>query len=602
MTDLKTAQDMMAAAVAARGTENPEISSVKSVLKLLDKTAKSNRTYGSTNPVALKFSQQLFEELTGHLGTYANLTFLVQRSKLLCKDCVVYQAEKDGGSESIAFKLYADGIRELVLHQGLTQEDLMFFLDSLWGGLDPAKDDDDIVTRLWSRNLSTLSIVTAEEIAKSSIGSDGFVRLDGGMSSSDSTLRELLDRERARKGRESQGTAAGEGSAGGERADRNSRFQSGLVGYEVTEEELALLAKEIEAESKQDGIMYILDMLTVILASEKSPALLTKLFSLWGNIVESLLREGKWTILENVLGLLHETDTVRPDISEEHKQQLTSLLDGLGRAERVKVIETYLNRTPNANTEGLSAILLWMKPDAVPALCSLLANLESPTHQAIVSESLMVLAKDQPDALLKGLSDRRPTYVRNLLSILIKWNNPKFAQAVEKLVRYPDALVRKEVVRAISLFRPSGNGMKLVSFMGDADESVRIAALKLLTSGHYTAPFPLWSPILSAEDFMERPMSERRAVFQAVRATCGDEAIPYWEGLFTEWAWTNRKKKEELAILAAEALGKLATSAAIATLELGLKKGSATVRQACTMALSQIQKLQRGKTPTSASR
>lgn len=602
MTDLKTAQDMMAAAVATRGTEDPEITSVKRVLKLLDKTAKSNRTYGSTNPVALKFSQQLFEELTGHLSSYSKLTFVVQRSELRCKEYVVYQAEKDGGSESIAFKLYADGIRELVLHQGLTQEDLMFFLDSLWGGLDPTKDDDDIVTRLWSRNLSTLSIVTAEEIAKSSVGSDGFIRLDGGMSSSDSTLRELLDRERARKGREAQGTAAGEGGAGNEPANRNSRFQSGLVGYEVTEEELASLAKEIEGESNQDGIMYILDMLTVILASEKSPALLTKLFSLWGNIVESLLREGKWTILENVLGLLHETDAVRPDISEEHKLQLTSLLDGLSRAEQVKAIETYLNRTPHANTEGLSTILMLLKPDAVPALCSLLSNLESPAHQAIVSETLMVLAKDRPDALLKGLSDRRPTYVRHLLSILIKWNNPKFAEAVEKLVRYPDAQVRKEVVRAIGLFRPSGNGMKLLSFIGDIDEGVRIAALKLLTSGQYTAPFSLWSPILSAEDFLDRPMSERRAVFQAVRATCGNEAIPYWESLFTEWAWTNRKKKEELAILAAETLGKLATPEAIATLELGIKKGGAAVRQACTMALSQLQKQQRGKPPAGASR
>lgn len=599
MTDLKTAQEMMAAAVAARGTEDPEITSIKRVLKLLDKTAKSNRTYGSTNPVALKFSQQLFEELTGHLSTYSKLTFLVQRSELLCKECVVYQAEKDGGSESIAFKLYADGIRELVLHQGLAQEDLTFFLDSLWCGLDPTEDDDDIVTRLWSRNLSTLSIVTAEEVAKSSVGNDGFVRLDGGMSSSDSTLRELLDRERAKKGRAAQGTKTSEGGAS---TNQKNRFQSGLVGYEVTEEELAALAKEIEAESKQDGIMYILDMLTAILASEKSPVLLTKLFSLWGNIVESLLREGKWTVLENVLGLLHETNAVRPDIGEEHKQQLASLLDGLGRVERVKMIETYLNRTPNANTEGLSTTLLLMKADAVPALCSLLANLESPVHQAIVSDALMVLAKDQPDPLLKGLSDRRPTYVRNLLSILIKWNNPKFAEAVEKLVRYPDAQVRKEVVRAIGYFRPSGNGMKLVSFMGDTDESVRIAALKLLMTGQYTAAFSIWSPILSAEDFMDRPMSERRAIFQAVRATCGDEAIPYWENLFTDWAWTNRKKKEELAILAAETLGKLATPAASATLELGLKKGSAAVRQACTMALSQMQKQQRGKPPTSASR
>ena len=84
------------------------------------------------------------------------------------------------------------------------------------------------------------------------------------------------------------------------------------------------------------------------------------------------------------------------------------------------------------------------------------------------------------------------------------------------------------------------------------------------------------------------------AVFQAVRATCGDEAVPYWQGLMTEWAWTNRRKKEELAVLGAETLGKLATPAAIAALSLGAQKGSAAVRQACAAALSQAQRLQRG--------
>ncbi|MGQ0665883.1 MAG: HEAT repeat domain-containing protein [Nitrospiraceae bacterium] len=597
MTDLKTAQDMMAAAVAARGAEDPEIVSVKRILKLLDKTAKSNRTYGSTNPVAQKFSQQLFEELRGHLSTYEKLSFLIQRSELLFKESVVYQAEKDSGSESIAFKLYADGIRELVLHEGLTEDELSFFLASLWAGSDPAQEDDDIVTRLWSRNLSTITLVTAEELSKAPTGSDGFIRLDGVMNSTDATLRDLLDRERSRNKRAGQGSDSGEGGAGGS-ASRPNRFQSGLPGYEVTEEELAALAAEIEAERKQDNLMYLLDMLTVILASEKSPTLLTKLLGLWSRIVESLLREGKWTVLENVLGLLHETDAVRPDLSEDHKQQLVSVLDGISRADSVKTIETYLNRTPEANTKGLSTILLLMKPDAVPALCSLLANLTSAAQQTIVSEALLVLAKDQPDPLLRGLSDRRPTYVRHLLSILMKWNNPKFAEAVEKMGRYPDAQVRKEVVRALGIFRPSGNGLKLVSFLGDADESVRVATLKLLMSGQYTAAFSSWAPIVSAEDFMDRPLSERRAVFQAIRATCGDEAIPYWERLMTEWAWTNRKKKEELATLAADALGKLATPAATATLELGVKKGSTAVRQACAMALSQIQKLQRGKSPT----
>jgi HEAT repeat protein len=202
--------------------------------------------------------------------------------------------------------------------------------------------------------------------------------------------------------------------------------------------------------------------------------------------------------------------------------------------------------------------------------------------------------------LLKGLLDRRPAYVRNLLAILMKWNDQKFAEPVEKLVRYPDAQVRKEVVRAIGLFRPSGNGLKLVSFMSDGEESVRIAALKLLMSGQYTAAFSSWSPILSEDDFMERPMSERRAIFQAIRTTCGDEAVPYWEGLLTEWSWTNRKKKEELALLAAETLGKLATPAARATLELGAKKGGTAVRQACTHALSHAHRLQQEKASSGA--
>jgi len=589
-TDLKTAQEMMAAAVAARAAEDPEIVSVKRVLKLLDKTAKSNRTYGSTNPVAQKFTQQLFEELTHHLAIHSRLAFLIQRTELLCKDSVVYQAEKEGGSESIAFKLYADGIRELVLHQGLTQEDLSFFLISLWSDADTNEDDDDIVTRLWSRNLSTITLVTVEELSKFSAGNDGFIRIDGSMSSSDSTLRELLDREREHKKRGGAGTDPESGGAG----NAKSRFQSGLAGYEVTEEELAVLAQEIEVERKQDGLMYILDMLTAILASEKSTVLLTKLFNLWSNVVESLLREGKWTVLENVLSLLHETDAVRPDLGEEHKQQLASLLNGLGRVERVKMIEVYLNRNPNADVKGLSTILSLMKTDAVTSLCSLLANITSPVHQAIVSEALAVLAKDHPDPLLRGLSDRRPGYVRNLLSILIKWNNLKFAEPVEKLIRYPDAQVRREVIRALGLFRPNGNGAKLLSLSTDEDEGVRFAALKLLMSGQYTVPFSLWSPLLSEEGFMDRPISERRAVFHAVRATCGDEAVPYWQRLMTEWAWMNRRKKEELAVIGAETLGKLATPAAIAALSIGAQKGSAGVRQACAAALSQTQRLQRG--------
>jgi hypothetical protein len=573
---------------------NPELASVKRLLTLLDRTAKSSRTYGATNSVAQTFFHQLFEGLTDHLATYSTLAFLVQRSELYFGGEVVYRSEQESSNESVAFKLYSDGIRELTFLEGLPAEDLSYLLDSLWDSLDPEEEDDDIVTRLWSKNLSTITLVTAEEIAKVSTGGDVFaLPVTGAMEASESSLRDLLDREqtKARKERDlgPDGTSpAGHNASGG----GAGKFQSGHVGYDITEEELAALAKEIETERTRDNTTYLLDMLTAILASEKSPAILTKLLDLWGHVIDALTAQGKWPLLDSVLGLLRTTTEIRPDLSDGHKTQLAVLLDNLARPERMRMMETYLNRTPGASTEGLPAVLLTLTPAAIPALCALLATLEAPTHQAIVASALEVLAKDQPDHLLRGLSDRRPRYVKNLLAVLLKWNNPRFIESVEKLARYPDVQVRKEVVRAIGILRPNGNGAKLVSFLNDAEESVRLAALKLLMSGQYKAAYSTWLPFVSTDTFMDRTLSEKRAMFLAMRATSGDDMIPYFESVLMERSWTNRKKKEELAMLAAEVLGKLATPAGLAILELGQKKGGSALRQACAVALAQAHRQQ----------
>ena len=150
------------------------------------------------------------------------------------------------------------------------------------------------------------------------------------------------------------------------------------------------------------------------------------------------------------------------------------------------------------------------------------------------------------------------------------------------------------------MLRSSGSGAKLVALLSDADETVRLTAMKVLTNGQFSAPFSLWTPFLTADDFFARSPAEKRAIYQAIRQTAGDEAVPYWQGLLIEWSWTNRKKKEELALFAADALGKLATPAAIAALEVGQKKGGVTIRQACAAALSAAGRQQRQSIPSAA--
>jgi hypothetical protein len=591
MADLRTAPPTLEDVSLNKESADPETASVKQLLRQLDKTAKNVRTFGASNPVAQKFFSQSHQDLAKHLEAYQSLSFLIQRAELQFKGEVVYRPQAEGMTENIAFKLYADGIRELTFKDGLSPEDLTLFFDALWGGGSQVEDDDDFVTRLWKENLQTIMIVTAEEIAQASSGVQDVLSLtdSGTLNAPTSSLREILNKEQAKPAPE-----------GGSQRGGRARFQSGILGYEVLPEELAALAKEIAAESDRDGTQYILDTLIAILASERSAPLLTKLFEVFESVVDSLIGKGEWGLLENVLILLHDSDTLRSDLSDTHKQQLTDLLHGFGRPERLKLVETYLNKTPDPKTEGLSTVLLHLRNQDVPALCTLLANLQVSAHQIIVCETLAELARQSPEPILRGLTDRRAGYVRNLLMVTTKWNDPRHVDAIERIIRYPDPAVRKEVLRILGTLRPKGNGTKFIGMLSDPEDSVRHAALRLLTTGNYTATYAVWEPILTADEFYDRSTTERRLIFQALCLTARDEAAPYWKKLLTEWSWTNRKKKEETAVIAAEALGKAATPSALAALEVGQQKGNAAIREACTTALRVASKHQPGSEAKSA--
>ena len=566
----------MAAAMAAKPTVDPELGSVTQLLKSLDRASKNLRTFGHQNTVSKKFFDQFYTELINHVERYNALTFIIQREGLFFKDTPVYNSQAGESSENFAFKLYSDGIRELTIQQGIEEDDVLFFFDALWNTSGTAGDeDDDIVTRLWSRNLPTLSIVTADEVMKLSEVDDVLVPQGKAPAPTEGTLREIIDDASAKSTKEGKGDQ-----------QRKSRFSTSVMGYEVTEEEMAALARDIAEESKRDNILYLLDILTAVLSSERSPELLNKLFNIFEGILRSLFQGGHWHIVEHVLGLLSEGEAIRPDLTDAHKQKLRNMLDQLGSQELITLIQQYLNTADKPRTDGLDTVLLMMKPSALPGLCALLGDLQHAAHQGLVANVLVELAKDTPEVVVKHLLDRRPTFVRNLLGIITRWNNPKLAEGVEKILRYPDPLIKREAIRTLAGLKPSGSAAKLIPLLNDADEGVRLATLKPLLNGHYTATFALWEPIVNADNFNDRDPAEKRNIFHAMRVTAGDEAVPYWTTLLTEWGWTNRKKREDLALLAIDALGKLGTPAALAALDTGSKKGTTAVKQACVTAMA----------------
>ncbi|HEY5626923.1 MAG TPA: HEAT repeat domain-containing protein [Nitrospira sp.] len=578
MSDLKSAQDMIAAAMAAKQNADPEVTSVSQLLKSLDRASKNVRTFGHQNPVAKKFFEQFYSELTAHLTQFNLLTFVVQREGLFFKEELVYGSHTGDASENFAFKFYSDGIREITFRQDILEEDVLFFFDALWDTVGAAgSEDDDIVTRMWARNLPTLTIVTADEVMKISELDD--ILTPQGNAPLDSSLREILAEARAKATKETDETKK-----------PKPRIAANVTGYEVSQEELAALAKDIAAESSRNSILYLLDVMTAIFSSERTPALLLKLLELYGSILSSLVQGGHWSSAMHVLELLSEAETIRPDLTDAHKLKIQQLFEQVGSPDVIDLIESYLNKTEMPRTDGLPALFLMMKPRATPALCTLLGNLEQPAHQMLVVTALLELAKDCPEHVARHLTDHRPTFVRHLLGIITRWNNPQLTEQVEATLRYPDPLIRREAIRTLAVLKPNGSAAKLIPMMSDNDEGVRLATLKSLLTGSYNAPFSIWDPIVTAATFGDRDPAERRNIFHAMRLTSGDEAVPFWTTLLTEWGWTNRKKREDLAMMAIDALGKLGTAAAQEALTLGTQKGTSPVKQACIQAIAGVNK------------
>jgi hypothetical protein len=594
-------------------TDSPELVSIRHIMGLLDRAFRNARIYGATNPASQRFVDQFYNELTTHLTSYDTLSFVVQGFRLLCKGAVVY--ENPAPTENLAFKLFSDGVRELSLTRGLSKEDIVYLLETLGGEYGTVMSDEDIVSRLWERNLPTISLVTAEEIVKSLDSSAAITPQDSTvMNSTGSQVTKIHGSEAARRAQQK--------TAGTAPADTGkAKAESNLAQFQISQEALDKLAREIEEESARKDSDLLITMLTAILISEQSPPVLLKALDVCGEVLEKLIRQCDWKLLNKILDLLREVEQ-RTDMTEEHRKKLTELSERLAQPSLLNGIATGLNSSSRVNTDGLLTFLLQLKPSAAPALCTLLGMLRQREHRAVVGEVLVVLAKDAPEPLLEQLSHPAGAFVIELINILMRlaksreqqmeqyeemFSNASFTltekivNSLAQVAQHQDSQVKKEAIRAFSALRPTGIGIPLIAFVSDSDALVRHAALKQLASGRYTVPISAWTPIISGQVFLNWFLSDKRATFLAMSQTAGAEAVPYWRELLTRWSWVNRKQIQELATLAAESLGKVGTLEAVLALSAGLKNWDRTIRYACSTALANAQKPSQATSPTKTS-
>lgn len=559
---------------------NGEAASARLVLRSLDKAAKAARTYGPNNAVAVRFFQQIVDEIQNHLIVFGPLALMVRRAELYCQGDVVYGLEElEHLTENLAFRLFGDGIRELRFHPGLDENAIRGFVDALWGRADGSDADDDIVTRLWSKELESVTVVTAEDLARApEIESIFGPREKGFFAPPPKSFAGVIESERKAAAQGGQGTS-----------DQSARPGAGLVGYDLSPQEFAALAEEIAAESALDGTSYLVATLRAILLSESSSDLIMRTLGLLPDAMGALLETGRWVDLLEIVSALRDEVPRNSALEETHRAMGARVLSLLDAPEAGKRFAAALALPAPPPPLLLAAMLNVLSPRALDSLCDLLTATPTPEHQAAVVDALARLGKADPTLVLKRIGEANAAVQRALLAVVLRWSQPAHADLAKRLARHADVGLRRDAVNAFGTLRPSGDATALVTFVRDEDKGVRLAALRLLGNGQYTTPPDPWVMNVDEDGVLELPAGEKRSLFTAMRWCTSDAFVAFWQGLLVERGWKQRQKREESALIAVETLAALGSPAARGALEVGKQRGSPAVKSACAAALASLE-------------
>lgn len=544
-----------------------EHASVVQIIQSMVKTSKALRLYLPNNPVLIGFISGLDARMAVHLARYGELSLEVEPFILRCNGVKVY--ENDDPKESIASRLYADGIRALFFDQGMQSAELTAFLGI--AGFDRPSNDDDIVTQLWERNLQHIGYLTEEDFR------DG-VPTDEGSGAGDQ--REALERIRL---------------ALGEQPPPVPRMLPKHLLMLNAEEEKWLQAA-LEAEGRCSGLDDVIAVLAATVAGTREPELYRDFISMMETLAVTLLLAGD---MGHALKLVRFLDRMRQrsGLTAQQRAPLETALAAVLSDATIQTLQVALDSSDATTGYGeLKELLLILGLPALGPICELLGRVEKLKVRKLLVEVLVELGRDDPAVFRPFLNDPRWYLVRNLVLILSLIGTPEALRMILGLTSHRERRIRREVLAFLERTGDAKSKPYIVKYLRDESSALRIKALQVLARERL--PFAL-KPILAmagAEDFGGRPFPERKAVCEALGELGQERVIPVLRELLMKRYWFNKGGEKEAVQLALAGLARVKSAAILPLLEEARsQKRGGEVRELLDRAVSEARAAKAGK-------
>ena len=551
------------------------IGEVKELFVSLGKALRAQQLYDANNPVYQRFVAQLGQGLSGLWAKMDRLQIQVEEDRFSWMGEEVYK--RTTRSDSLAFLLFKDGIREFTILEGLEQHELPALLQVLNRARDLRPEGDDLLTILWESDLQyftyTYIDVLAEGIELPTKG-EGF---KGG-------FQQIVEQEIGQEAGKEEGEA-GEGEEGAAPGTVSAEDFNPTL-YSLDPSERARIEGEIQEELERDLRSDVLAALFDRVEEPRFPERQAEILDIFGTLLPNFLSRGALSsagaILEEISRLLAAESALQP----ERRMGAERILDEVSRAETLKeLVQSLQDGSISPRPEELASFLRYLRPRALEPLIRASEEGGDRRIKTIIQDAVKVIAQRYRAAVIECINSPDPVVAAGACALAGRIQLSEAGPAVAALLGHDSPQVRMAAVEAAVDLKASTAVGALQDALNDPDRDVRIAAARGLGVLRYRPSAPFFREIIEGRAIRSADISEQIAVFEGFGLLQDPEGVPILDNLLNGRGFLGRKESGEIRACAALGLGKMGTSEAMEALRKARDEVDPVVRTAVNRAL-----------------
>jgi HEAT repeat protein len=543
-------------------------SHVSELLQGMVKALRAFQMYLPNNPIYQRAIQNVRTAFTPIWAATEELVFTVAETELIWEEQVVYRQLNK--SDSLAWSLYKDGMRELTIYRGAEGDELTRLLVTInQARFMTADAGDDLNTLLWAHEFELIKYRFIDFF------SEGGGELPG-----------------------PSGHAAGEGTSAEDRKAAAAEEAAGLKGvvdlddfdstlYFLDEDEVQHLAKELDTEYKRDvrgaALNILFDLIELHIEGPVRDEVLGVLEQLFPNLLTSHdFRSGTLILRESKI-LKERAKNLRLEQGQR--------LDGLvNRLSEPNVIGQLLQSLDEASTLGLDEhaanLLRELGASALEPVVSWIPNLSSEPLRKMLEEVIDKLAGSNLAEVQRLLRQTDSTALKGVVAVCGRLQLHHAVSGLAPLIDHADPEVRLAVVQTLGQLGTPGSLTLLDRAIEDRDKAVRLAAVRAAGQRGYKGALKRVEAVVLGKSVKGMDLTEKMAFFEAYGSIAGVSALKALSSILLERGLLKMMKEPaELRACAAMALGRIKSPEAREVLQRASDDKELVVRNAVSRAL-----------------